>query len=660
MSEKLFLLQLRLKKGSVNIARKYDEVDRLCTTYTNQIKKYMNALNNAVELICSVLETGSSSSAKVSTQEPQMIENEKITDFFMNSSENILNFIENNFGGEEKLSHSAIQFILSYYHFFWTKNYCDSFSELITKSSQATGLKLCQLLMLQPNVQMYCINVLRPVFEQFRTKQVFELTEIFNQNAIKYAPMLPQFARVALKSLDAPGHAFWSLIEPIMKNYTLFGVCEAEMLLFINQNELEIFASTLSDYFTNENCESLMEKILSCSESLSVIPSEEQLSKIFPGYVPFTLVSKSFFDAKLEGYEDIKAPTNNLFFVETGKAKENNEPQKGEEYQLIDLIRKFLLRATLLKVPDEHPKALDYFQALAELSSVYGDPDLEDLLDNIASIIPQDTQIEKIENKLTEILDYESKSEKENPLVTISSYSAQQAYLERLTEYFRQFETSSKDTFELSAIIKFFETQKIDNISTPEAFLKQYEALAQQYEAKTPSQLRGIFTCLGNFSGLFNNVQVDSENVEQDARLRTHIAGIGPELSGAQKFDWLDQFKADKTKLFSFNQEISAATKSPSPLQAAIKIHAAYQDLTGLLMIADIGEIGADQLTPFAIVAIANANPPGLFILSKMLQEYVSPLFGGKSPLDHDVEYSVVQFLSTIKSFQDYSHEIEY
>jgi hypothetical protein len=658
MAEELFQLQLTLKKNSVNIARKYEEVDRLCQTFTNQIKKYMTAINNTIQLILSVLESGSINGASTSAAELPMVENEKLTNFFIESAEDITNFIETNFGAEPILSNRTVKFVLSYYHFFWSKKYCDSFAELIKNSSQAMALKLSQLLVFQPNVQMYIINVLRPIFEDFSTKQNYELTEIFYQNAVKYAPMLPDVAQVALRSVDAPGHVYWALVEIVMKNFAIFGVCDPEMILYINSESFDALIGTLYDFFNSDECNLFMKKVISCGESLSAIPSEEKLIKIFPEYVPFTLVSSDLFDTKIDEFRDIEAPKKELFFVKTGIAKKKVEVTMSQEYQFLDLVRKFLLKAALIKVPTEHPKAIDYFQALAELSSVYGDPDLEDLLDKLASAMPQDIEIEVIEAKLSAILESESKSEKENPLVAISTYSAQQAYLTRLTEYFEQFETLCKNNHEFTKIRNFMEAQEINAINSPDEFIKQYEALSQQYEAKTPLQLRGIFTCLGEISGVFNAVQLSHEYAEQDAKLRTHIASIGQELAEAQNHDWLEQFKKDKNKLLVFNQQIYAATKSPSPLQAALMIHSAYQDLTGLLMIADIGEIGADQLTPFAILAIANSNPPGLFKISNFLQKYVSPLFGSNSPLDHAVEYSVVQFLSTIKTFQDYLIEV--
>ena len=117
--------------------------------------------------------------------------------------------------------------------------------------------------------------------------------------------------------------------------------------------------------------------------------------------------------------------------------------------------------------------------------------------------------------------------------------------------------------------------------------------------------------------------------------------------------DWLEPFRKDPKKLKFFENDLIAAVKSISPIEAAHKIHLAFQDLSGLLTIADIGEIGADQLTPFFILAIEQTNPVGLYSTSKILNDYISPLFGGKSPIDHAVEYSCVQFLSIIKSFSE-------
>ena len=72
-------------------------------------------------------------------------------------------------------------------------------------------------------------------------------------------------------------------------------------------------------------------------------------------------------------------------------------------------------------------------------------------------------------------------------------------------------------------------------------------------------------------------------------------------------------------------------------------------------MIADIGETGADQLTPFSMLAIGCFNELGLWTLQTTLKDYISPLFGGKTPVDHAIEYSVIQFISTIKTYEEFS-----
>jgi hypothetical protein len=77
------------------------------------------------------------------------------------------------------------------------------------------------------------------------------------------------------------------------------------------------------------------------------------------------------------------------------------------------------------------------------------------------------------------------------------------------------------------------------------------------------------------------------------------------------------------------------------------------------IFVRKLGEIDADQLVPFAIVATVSANPLGLALTSEFLTQFVEPLAACGSPVDHQQEYTVIQFMSTCQFLFEKMSEAE-
>ena len=690
MSEKLFQLQLTLKKNSVNSQRKNEEVDRLCSTYTDQIKKYMISIQKTISEIFPLFNRNlndDSINIKFLSDNIELstVDDENLSIYVSNILETISDFLKNiQLNEDDLLPYDLVEFLFSNFHFLWSQEYCNLFSDLIIQTSKTElGIKIFQLLIFQPNVQMYIINSLQLIFDILNEKSIDELFDLFKQNLIKYSPVFPVFARKALDSFTEKGTAFWSLVEIVFSNFDIFGLKHSEFILF-SKEKLNQLKEIFNSFFLDESkSKYFIEEIINCKDNLCAIPSEEKVSNVVLNYKTFTLLTPSFFTflSKNQLNDSFKnyQTKQKSFFLNVQNNKNNiissiDEKEqikdslitKEQENKFYEYISNFLLRASLIRIPNEHGTAIEYFQALSELSSVYGDPDLEDDLDKLTQLIPKNSTIQEIENKLEKIIDENSKSEKENPLIQLATYSAQHAYLVKLTTFFNNLESKTKETQEFYEIKTFFDQEKPqqtsineENISnsiiSSDNFLKEYELYIQKTSSFSTNQLRSIFMNLFCKHKILATFKTNKEIQDKDVQFQNHIQKVGPTMIDMQKHEWLEPFKKDKTKLQSFNQFIHNAISSPSLIETSIYIHNAYQELLGLLMIADIGEVGADQLVPFALLAVGYCNELGLLSLKTLLNDFLSPLFGGKSPVDHAVEYSTIQFISTIKAFEEFS-----
>jgi hypothetical protein len=164
---------------------------------------------------------------------------------------------------------------------------------------------------------------------------------------------------------------------------------------------------------------------------------------------------------------------------------------------------------------------------------------------------------------------------------------------------------------------------------------------------------RSLFSCVARAVGL----ELRANN--RDDEVRTFLTDYKGALIDCHQQAFLQIYKENPAKLELFFKEFRKGFDTQMPFSRIAHIHCAYQILSGLLQMQGIGEIGADQLVPFAIVATVSANPLGLASTSEFLTQFVEPLAACGSPVDHQQEYTVIQFMSTCQFLFDKMAEAE-
>lgn len=158
---------------------------------------------------------------------------------------------------------------------------------------------------------------------------------------------------------------------------------------------------------------------------------------------------------------------------------------------------------------------------------------------------------------------------------------------------------------------------------------------------------------------LFNKIKNEKEVIEEAARMKKFLFENKEKLTDTSQHKFLEIFIQEPHRLKYFNEEFEIAFSSNMPFIRIDHIHQAYQALIGLLQIQGMDEIGADQITPFAMAAtvllVTNTKTTSdhdeyvyeLTYTYKYLFRYVEPFISNYNVLNHSEEYSLIQFLST-------------
>jgi hypothetical protein len=148
-------------------------------------------------------------------------------------------------------------------------------------------------------------------------------------------------------------------------------------------------------------------------------------------------------------------------------------------------------------------------------------------------------------------------------------------------------------------------------------------------------------------TGLIDSFRSRSELKAADNRCVEFLKRHRDDIFNQEQQSFLQPYKEDPSRLNAFVREFNFASGTDLPFDQLEHIHAGYQILACLLQMQGIGEVGGDQIVPLAMLATVYANPPRLASMHAMFSEYIRPLVETTSPLDHPLEYSLTQFLST-------------
>ncbi|KAH0786988.1 hypothetical protein GPJ56_008986 [Histomonas meleagridis] len=357
---------------------------------------------------------------------------------------------------------------------------------------------------------------------------------------------------------------------------------------------------------------------------------------------------------------------------------DNNETQKEtvsvtkKQDTLNSLVREFLLHSYLVKLDRTYDNVSNYFQDIASFSSFEVNPELEecyyDLLDELSS---SPTTISEISKNIEHEMANET-NPGEQTLNTLSEYSQQSQYIKGLQEIAAKIRKCASNTydfyymyrvyFELLSEIREHRPSTDEIIQNPQTFVNFFCECSEKFseiEKKKISsrKIKNLFYVLMYDTKAWETFISQPSLVEYDKEIQRFVSEESESLLCYHQLDFLDIYKEDKSKLEMFNSEFKLAFECAQPFERISHIHSAYEILGGLLRLQDIGEIGADQIVPFALLATVYANPLGLASTGNFIAEFISPLLSGNSPVDHAEEYSLVQFLSTFRFLEEKYNE---
>lgn len=176
---------------------------------------------------------------------------------------------------------------------------------------------------------------------------------------------------------------------------------------------------------------------------------------------------------------------------------------------------------------------------------------------------------------------------------------------------------------------------------------------------------RNFHSCLSFKLGLFNEIKTEKEIIDEAEKMNKFLNDNKDKLIDYSQHKFLEIFVKEPQRLRYFNEEFKIAFSSNMPYVRIEHIHQAYQALIGLLQIQGMDEIGADQITPFAMTAtvmlMTSMNSDFVYELTytyTYLFRYINPFIAEYNVLNHPEEYSVIQFLSTYQYLYQYMKEM--
>lgn len=164
---------------------------------------------------------------------------------------------------------------------------------------------------------------------------------------------------------------------------------------------------------------------------------------------------------------------------------------------------------------------------------------------------------------------------------------------------------------------------------------------------------RNFHSCLCFKLDLFNRIKTEKEVIDEANNMKNFLIENRDKLIDCRQHKFLEIFVNEPQRLKYFNDEFMIAFSTNMPFVRIEHIHQAYQSLIGLLQIQGMNEIGADQVTPFAMTAtvilMTSVNSDFVNELTytyKYFSRYIEPFISNYNVLNHSEEYSLIQFLS--------------
>lgn len=679
-AQKLFNLHLHVKRNHVNTKRNEDEVRRHRDAFEKQIVDLVTSIYKSVFVLwhhvfvpLNNIQKPQVIVAEPPSEKPAVNVQAKALESLRASEAHLTEIVQgDNTNDDEPISLSSCVVIASVFNFLWSEEKVSAFCEWLKEQAAPLQRKLYFILILQPLTQLYFRHCVRDLFEHPSDPES-KIAEILQ----KYAPILPEFLReIFLSNEKEAGLVFWtSFMEPCIKCAAAFGVVHPEVFLGdggISEEKMKV----LNDFFASPEGNTLVLTIARSKEMIAKLPSEKLLLKVHPKFSNPTIYDQHHFQITSK-FCPVPDSTDGKYYVGTHHSMCRNSMFMGDKVDsLCVAVREFLLVSKLVRLESCPALPMDYFRQIAELSSVDGDSKIENALGNLSDCLAEkrigiDELCDLVESDLTS----EEQDSGRGILACISEYSTQQMYLGRMKEFAAEISKNGTNCFEFSQIFKFVKasSEGLADMAPPsmdpfdpQNFLSYYrkciELLQDTPMGKRPQHttFRNLLTVLLHRFDVLKAIEKSRpELAQRDKDIHAFIEKYRDTLLEQQPREYIDIFENPETRPSMFLDEFKAAFTTPEPFTKIYRIHAGFQILAGVLELNGEKEIGADQIVPFALIGTVYSNPLGLATTEAFLSDVIQPLFIEASPVDHSVEYSVIQFMATYRQIYEKALEVE-
>lgn len=569
------------------------------------------------------------------------------------------------FAQEHTKSPHTFMCILCLFNFCWSEESVDMFLEFMQQADPKLRPSLCECLLVNPLVHVYFRSSIGPAFDLVSVKTADEMKDMILQGLKDHASMLPSFIRKCLTHSKHAPALFWNaFLKNVLTYFYMFGIAPIEYSVFVG-DKIESVVSSLEKFFTSKEGNAFFADLMDTKAHPIICrePSEKLLLTVAPEFRSISCIDAD--DIKDLMGADAKIGSGLLFvqMASTEVSKGIRDTFYDVSDNVVSLVRRFLMDADLLKLPEERHETIDYFEQLASLSNVFGDSELEFQLDRLAEKLSHSPMtIEQICSGLEESIKNKKEDGAPDPLEDVIPYNNQYAYVKRLKEMNDEVQKRAGQWLDFQCILKAFN----ETVSQPGNELPSKAAELPKYVSRVApivmesasvdddiSSMRAFCSMVLARTDILKALDQDAEVKKMDKEIHTFITkNKDMILNEKLNIDFLEPYKKSPKKFAKFNEEFELACQSKLPFSCLDHIHRAYNMLATLLQMTDMGEIGADQLVPFALTATVLANTPGIWTTQTLMQDIMTQLTGPMTPIEHAAEYSLIQFTSTCQYLQ--------
>ena len=683
-AQKLFNLHLHVKRNHVNTKRNEDEVRRHRETFEKQIIDLVTAIYKSVFVIWHHTHVPMNNIQKQQVmvsgppaEKPAANVQAKAQEALRNAEPKLKEIVtEDNKVEEDPISLKSCVVIAAVFNFLWSEEKVGAFCQWLSEQEKPLQRKLYFVLILQPLTQMYFRHCIKRLFDAADKPQQ-ELQQVLVEDIKRFAPILPEFLRsIFLANSADAGSVFWNcFLKPCIKCAAVLGVVHPEVYLNDTAMSEEKMAE-FEKFFLSEAGNELVLLVSKCKEMIAKLPSERLLLKVHPRFSSPTIFDQDCFSIAAK-FVSVPESSQSVYYVTTHTTiiRDSMVANNSRTDPLCLAVREFLLVSKLVRLETRPTATLEYFTQIAELSSVDGDSKIENALGVLSDCLAnKQIKIEELCHLVEEDLTSEEQDSGRGILACISEYSTQQMYVGRLKEFANDISKNGVNCFEFSQIFKFVRasSEGLSDMAPPSFepfnsqvfvdYYKKWLAMLQDTPmGKRPQHttFRNLLTVLLTRLNILDAIKkTKPELAERDQLIHDFIEEYRTTLLEHQPQNYIDIFKNPATCPTMFLDEFKAAFSTTQPFSRIYRIHAGFQILAGVLELNGEKEIGADQIVPFALIGTVYSNPVGLATTEDFLNTVIQPLFMEASPVDHSVEYSVIQFMATYRQILEKAIEL--